>query len=69
MANQVLNGPGELESQKECNAFTHEWEEEYYGYRCSNCLEFVDTDSWMAWMSGEEDEEWEFIPTDLEPLQ
>lgn len=29
------------EALKFCNAYHHDWVEEYYGYKCSQCLTFI----------------------------
>lgn len=29
------------QAEEFCNEYHHEWIEEYYGYRCANCAQFI----------------------------
>jgi hypothetical protein len=39
--------------QNSCDAFQHEWEEVYYGYKCRKCGTFV-AFGCEPWMFGDE---------------
>jgi len=53
-------------AQELCNMFTHRWKDEYYGYRCENCGDFIPygCDPWMPF--DDDDGEPDFTLDDLE---